>query len=280
MNSRKNTAFQNQRVWNDFIAHLDVNVFEVGIGEDIADWPKNPDFSCDVFFRLYLPLTGRFLIRTPANELPICPGGLYLIPAFVPLKFMGETPCTHYWIHFVSKSLEQLPNFNIPMKIPLDDPEVSRAEFKRLFPLIENGRTVRQSLEVRHVVENLLAPFLENREDSIVLAEKKHQLFGKVMTQIESRLSEKLETAELARIAGMPLAKFTAEFRRSFGLPPKQYMIQCRLSRAKQLLVRTDLQIKEIAARCGYLDEFFFCRLFTRHMHMPPSRFREAVKHY
>ena len=129
-------------------------------------------------------------------------------------------------------------------------------------------------------MENLLAPFLENREDSIVLAEKKHQLFGKVMTQIESRLSEKLETAELARIAGMPQAKFTAEFRRSFGLPPKQYMIQCRLSRAKQLLVRTDLQIKEIAARCGYLDEFFFCRLFTRHMHMPPSRFREAVKHY
>lgn len=277
---RKNTFFYNHQVWNDFVAHLDVNVLNAGIGEEIIDWPANPDYSCEVFFRLYLPLTGKFVMQTPTAELPIVPGGLFLIPAFVPLKFKGEIPCTHYWLHFISRSLEQLPGFDTPMEIPLEDQEACRDDFKRLFAFLQDGRTVRQSQEIKHIVENLFSPFLENKEDSIVLAEKKYQLFGKVMTQIESRLSEKIETAELARIAGMPPAKFTAEFRRCFGLPPKQYIIQCRLSRAKQLLIQTDLQIKEIAAQCGYLDEFFFCRLFTRYINMPPSRFRETVKHY
>ena len=47
-----------------------------------------------------------------------------------------------------------------------------------------------------------------------------------------------------------------------------------RLEHARQLLKGYDLKIKDIAARCGFTDSNYFCRLFRKHTERSPSEYR------
>jgi AraC-like DNA-binding protein len=52
------------------------------------------------------------------------------------------------------------------------------------------------------------------------------------------------------------------------------YVTLVRLDRAKFLLVQYDIPIKVIAARCGFSDTAYFCRLFRRRMKLTPMQYR------
>ena len=92
---RMNYSRKNQFVWNDMLAALDLKLICAGVAFRISDWPGLNDFSGDFFFRLHLPLFGRFRIFWPGGSIVEEPGKLYLLPAGTPLKFSGITPSTH-----------------------------------------------------------------------------------------------------------------------------------------------------------------------------------------
>ena len=53
------------------------------------------------------------------------------------------------------------------------------------------------------------------------------------------------------------------------------YLISLRMAHARELLVTTDKQVKEIAVSCGYSDALYFTRVFHKTHGMSPTRFRE-----
>ena len=53
------------------------------------------------------------------------------------------------------------------------------------------------------------------------------------------------------------------------------YLTDLRLDRAIDLLLHTDLGIKEIAASVGYSDPRYFHRLFKKHVGKTPSQYRK-----
>jgi transcriptional regulator GlxA family with amidase domain len=46
------------------------------------------------------------------------------------------------------------------------------------------------------------------------------------------------------------------------------------MSRACELLKTTDLSMQEIAMKIGFNDQFYFSRLFHRHLRMAPTAYR------
>lgn len=68
--------------------------------------------------------------------------------------------------------------------------------------------------------------------------------------------------------------EFSAQFRRTMGVPPKQYLSIRRISKAKMLLLRTQDPIKEIALRTGFENEFFFFRIFKKYTGLTPTQYR------
>jgi len=63
---------------------------------------------------------------------------------------------------------------------------------------------------------------------------------------------------------------FQKEIRTSFN----DYVNSIRLEQAKQLLRHYDISIKEVAARCGFADSNYFCRLFRRRTDRSPTEYR------
>lgn len=63
-------------------------------------------------------------------------------------------------------------------------------------------------------------------------------------------------------------------FKRAFGCSPRGMMLRLRIQHAKNLLLETNLSIKEIAQRSGYVRQHEFARAFRQHTGCAPTKWR------
>lgn len=90
-------------------------------------------------------------------------------------------------------------------------------------------------------------------------------------------LDRSVSVDELAYVACLSTNYFLRSFRALFGLTPHQYLIQCRLDRAQQLLIETDLGVSAICHRVGFQSLGSFSWLFKRRVGISPERFRRKA---
>lgn len=70
----------------------------------------------------------------------------------------------------------------------------------------------------------------------------------------------------------------THVFKQKMGIPPVKYLILKRMELAKTLLATTDIDINDVAKRCGYVDTPYFCRVFKKTEFVTPLQYRFNVK--
>jgi AraC family transcriptional regulator len=88
-------------------------------------------------------------------------------------------------------------------------------------------------------------------------------------------LSEEIRLADLARETCLSSFYFARAFKASTGVPPHRYLVQLRITKARELLEATNLPIGEIAAQVGYDDPSYLARLFRREVGLAPSAYRQ-----
>jgi AraC-like DNA-binding protein len=80
----------------------------------------------------------------------------------------------------------------------------------------------------------------------------------------------------LSQKLGMSVRSLRRNFRARLGTSPHQYRIVGRVQRARELLLKTDVPLKEIAQELGYSDVFYFGRQFKQHTGVSPATFRRS----
>jgi AraC-like DNA-binding protein len=81
---------------------------------------------------------------------------------------------------------------------------------------------------------------------------------------------------DLAARVNLSASRFRALFVAQTGMAPMRYLQHVRLRRARLLIERTFLSIKEVMALVGYNDPSHFAREFRREHGAPPSAFRRG----
>lgn len=146
--------------------------------------------------------------------------------------------------------------------------------------LIEYSRDAAQ-LPPRAVLifEDLLLQMYENRM-SIKSSSGNHLVYlenlaGNISANPEKNVDFQVCAAE----CGVTIIHFRRIFREYTGLPPQQFLLHARLNRAAELLISTELSVKEIAYTTGWEDEYYFSRQFRQKFLIAPLRYRrEAVR--
>jgi len=92
--------------------------------------------------------------------------------------------------------------------------------------------------------------------------------------EIETRYRENLSPTKIAEVANMSLGHFHRTFKSKFKVTPMGYQRELRVDEARSLLLSTNLLVKEVAARVGFSDVFYFSRSFKRMIGMSPTEFR------
>lgn len=100
----------------------------------------------------------------------------------------------------------------------------------------------------------------------------------RVVDYIHSHLDAALSLETLATLVGMSAHYFAQLFKQSTGVAPHQYVIRCRVERAKTLLAQPDLAIADIAYRVGFAHQSHLNRHFKRLVGMTPGQWRQATR--
>jgi AraC-like DNA-binding protein len=95
---------------------------------------------------------------------------------------------------------------------------------------------------------------------------------------IEAHLEENISIQALADIAGLSMCHFARAFKQSEGMTPHDYLVQCRVRRAQELLAGTDLPLSQIAIAVGFADQSHCARRFREHVGLTPSRYRWSMR--
>jgi AraC-like DNA-binding protein len=97
------------------------------------------------------------------------------------------------------------------------------------------------------------------------------------ISYINAHFREQLSVAEIAQIVDCDRRRFAYLFEKQVGLSPIQYLTEYRLKQAKQLLQATNIPINEISLNVGYIDPYYFCKLFKKHYHCTPTQYRKSL---
>lgn len=96
-----------------------------------------------------------------------------------------------------------------------------------------------------------------------------------VKAYIFSHLNESLTVGKLAESVHMSPSHFSRVFKQQTGFSPYDYVLICRLNRAKEYLKKTDMPISQIAFEIGFNSESNFIYFFTAQAGISPRKFRK-----
>jgi len=95
---------------------------------------------------------------------------------------------------------------------------------------------------------------------------------GHVLDYIEAHLDQPLSLAELARVAGFSLSHFKPLFKNATGLPVHRYVLERRVERARDLLLRGERRMGEIALEAGFSHASHMARCMRRVLGASPAQ--------
>lgn len=95
---------------------------------------------------------------------------------------------------------------------------------------------------------------------------------------MRAHLEQDIGLAELAALVHLSRYHFCTAFHRATGYTPHQWLTAERMTRARSLLVHTELSVTEIALAVGYETPSAFAASFRRTVGMTPSDFRRQMR--
>ncbi|GMX65864.1 AraC family transcriptional regulator [Paenibacillus elgii] len=109
------------------------------------------------------------------------------------------------------------------------------------------------------------------------MANDKYPEIDAVIDYIHRNIYDPLPLARLAAYAGYSPFHFTRIFKERIGLPPLYYVSSLRLQKAKDLLLRTNLSVRDIGLEIGQQSLGTFTTRFTERVGVTPSDFRNST---
>jgi len=104
--------------------------------------------------------------------------------------------------------------------------------------------------------------------------------FGRVSNQVILYLKEcyknNVTTADVANALNMSYRNLSRLFRQETGITIIEQLNEIRISKARKLLLTTDMPVSKIAEETGFLNVYYFSTAFKKYAFMSPKQFRES----
>ena len=97
-----------------------------------------------------------------------------------------------------------------------------------------------------------------------------------VCAYIERHIAERIQIADLCKLANLSESHFSRVFTRTFGERPHAFVIRRRVELAAQYMLQTEESLSEIAFRCGFADQPHMCKHFRLKVGSTPAAWRRA----
>lgn len=230
------------------------------------------------FYLLYVH-TGRLTVSLPCGD-KVCTSGDFIIyPPRQRYRYSHEREdeLDYFWVHFTGADVESLLSEYDLLTYPSinstkDDGGVAM-RFATMFDAFAKQDRFRDK-EISLLLERLLISLARRTNGS---GDVDANQLKRSLSYINSSYNTDIRIPTLAAMENLSVSRYNAVFKKLMGVSPTEYIIKMRISSASELLIGTDLPIKEIARLVGYADPHFFSRVFKSHKSVSPAEYRKFI---
>ncbi len=226
----------------------------------------------DDYYLMYIT-SGQLYINIDGKEHIAKKGSVVIFPQKYPYRYRGNPPAHYLYTHFTGSYadafLKECGFNNLPCIIEND----FNIELQDKLLLMIDTFYIKSPLYIQkcacllqEILIDIYKNVLDKADNSPLKASLKH---------IHSFFTSKIDVPALAKIENLSNSRYVALFKKQTGKSPNEYIINLRLQLAKSLLENTSMSIRQISERVGYADQYFFSRLFKKHLGLSPQGYRK-----
>ncbi len=261
---------------NKCINDKDIYVNSTGSSVYEGDFVGGHRLGRKDFHLLYL-YSGELNMKYGKKRIVLKCGQLIILPPGTPFFYANakKTRTEYMWINFTGSQAEKLINSaEIPINTPftVTTPQYIFEGFETFFTEFK-CRPFLHELAISYKLVHLMVLF--SRSTGGRVRNKKSGPLTDTLVYIGENYTQDIPTEKLAEMEHLSCAHFRRLFKEKTGMTPTQYITAMRLKYAEQMLLETDLSIKEIAKSVGFSDQLYFSKVFSHYFGSSPSDFRK-----
>ncbi len=183
--------------------------------------------------------------------------------------FSVEQGYQHFWICFVGDSAAKILSlFNVPTT------ELSHFRISSEEDYIFAKNALSQAFETTS--EKCAVSALFTVLSALKIPSSKHTLSHaeKAENFMQNNYYQHITIEDIAALLYISEKHLCRIFKKKYGIPPQRYLLELRMNKARELILNTDLLIKEIAVSVGYSSPFTFSEAFSNVFGYSPSSLR------
>ena len=234
-------------------------------------------------YLVMLTLSGQGILEYGGRNYSLTAGSFFWTDCQAPQHYYTDPDVGHWdilWFHFYGVTasayyrvfLSQTGGSPVS-SLPVDSP-VS-AQISTLLALAgETSNDLARDLELSALLTTTLCTLI--RSTSQQRTQPVPAVMQRIRQDLHLHFSQKITLDMLSERYNISKYHLQRSFSHYFGQSPGEYLIQLRLTRAKELLRATDLPVSEVAYRIGMENTSYFIYTFRTHEGTTPNRYRKT----
>lgn len=226
------------------------------------------------FYEINIVINGEGRHYISDSSIPAMVGDVFVIPPSISHGYFTENSLDIYHILLKTdffnryrEELVQLPGFDLlfdfepsirrfsgtNFNLNIDSSHFSSIEkdLKNIKEAEDEGLYMYQNILVLSLISRLGKMF--NKRINKASSQENLEIIT-IMEYIKNNLGNKIVLSDIAKFCSMSTSTLNRRFKEFLGVSPMQYVINCRVSIAKELLQENRLSKTEIAQVCGFYD--------------------------
>ena len=236
-------------------------------------------------FVLIVGQKGHLYIQQGDAKYTIGPGqAMLLLPNMVHKGYLkSDHETSYYWCHFTTNgqysiAAKSVFDFSeeaqivLPIYETFEDNEHITGIFKQLILCAQKNQHTKDICN--HLLTALAMEVTESVLSNGSQSEQVDQKFIEIMEWLRLNYNQNMTLFEVAEKFNYNASYLARRFKDCIGIGPKQFILQIRLTKAKELLINSNLTIKEVSFEVGFEDEKHFMKLFKEKEMISPTQYR------
>lgn len=221
-----------------------------------------------------------------------CTGGLYIDGERCPVRSSmvslgkpGQTvysvyPYKAYFLNFATADQELKDLFDhLPKSFSIWNMDKVIEHLQQMIALRPVDTLTRKMTLQSHAcsIIAILSRYRQSQEHSARNAFAHQKTLLMIDKYMREHISEQLPLPALAKLCNLDTTYFHKLYTAAFGQTPVQRLLQFRIKAAQVGLLSGNVSLSDLAGKCGFSSQTYFCYKFRQVTGMTPSQYRDEM---